>query len=71
MLKEVPGPADPTKNYSYKNAAPLFAEEITAQQVKRWVDRGWLPFVQLPRKRVIKGSDINEFLAGRRVAASK
>ena len=69
MNKDTPGPADPNRNYSYAAAAPLFADSISARQVRRWVETGKLPYIQFPKGRCVRGSDINEFIANARVAA--
>jgi hypothetical protein len=57
---------DPRRLYKYDEIAALAG--VTPRQVRRWVERGWLSYVQLPQGRRVGGAHYLAFVAARTVS---
>ena len=57
--------------YTYEEAAELLGANISARQVRRWVEDGRLGFIQLPFGRRIKVEHIAAFIAANNRAPSE
>lgn len=58
--KLAPG-LEPEPVYTYDEIAAL--AKVTDRQVKRWVEEGWIGFIQLPRGRRISRQHYLDYLA--------
>ncbi len=66
--KEAPSD-NPARLYSYAEIGEL--ADASERQVRRWVERGWISYVQRPQGRRISGQQYLDFIEGRAVEAGE
>ena len=64
-----PVAVEPTRLYRYEELAPFAG--VSARQIRRWVESGWLGYVQLPQGRRVSGQQYLDFIAARAYAAEE
>ncbi len=63
---------DPRRLYTYAEAAAYYGGDVTARRVRRWVEDGKHPYVELPggRGRRISGQQLLDTIDKHAVAAA-
>ncbi len=65
--KEAPSEVIPAKLYTYEQIGEW--ADASPRQVRRWVESGWIDYVQRPQGRRISGQQYMDWVAGRSVPA--
>ena len=60
---------EPTRLYRFEEIAPFAG--VSARQIRRWVESGWIAYVQLPQGRRISGQQYLDFVEARAHAAEE
>ena len=69
VKQERVGAVEPTQLYRYHELAPFAG--VSARQIRRWVESGWLGYVQLPQGRRVSGQNYLDFIEARTRAADE
>jgi DNA-binding transcriptional MerR regulator len=67
--KEPVGAVEPTRLYRYEELAAFAG--VSARQIRRWVESGWMSYVQLPQGRRVSGQQYLDFIEARAHAAEE